>query len=50
MNAKQTMKNVVLMGVCVNTAGSYLCACKQGFVVRGNECEGKSQISESVES
>ena len=45
----ETMRNVVLMECVLNTAGSYCCVCKQGFVARGTECEGKSQISESAE-
>jgi len=27
-------------GQCVNSAGSYHCLCKKGFVSRGSECEG----------
>ena len=31
-------------GVCINTPGSYHCACKQGYELKENsetECEGK---------
>lgn len=34
----------VFNGVCINTPGSYLCGCKQGYQLKENSeflCEGK---------
>lgn len=34
----------VVNGVCINTLGSYHCACKQGYELKENsetDCEGK---------
>ena len=41
VNECQVLNICSVSGVCVNTDGSYLCSCKQGYEGNGTHCRGR---------